>query len=293
MKPNPSPPEVSPSKCVGCGLCLQVCPSFVLDVTEGKCRVAQGEWCIECAHCGAICPVGAISHKGILPDSHPRPWAGPASSPETLELLFRERRSIRVYENEPIPDDILGRILDAGRFAPTGTNSQNVHYVVLRSPETIGHLRRLTIDFYAKIFTRLQGRLGTLLFRLFAGRRQVESLRHSLPKLEYAKKVMEQGKDCLFYHAPAVVVAHAESWDTCSHFNCSVALYQCSLLGHTLGVGSCFNGYLVSAVNHDRKIKRWLAIPPDHKCYAAMALGVQKLRYPRLVKREPAKVTWR
>jgi nitroreductase/NAD-dependent dihydropyrimidine dehydrogenase PreA subunit len=293
MKSKLNPPEVIQAKCVGCGLCLQVCPSFVLDVTQGKARVARGDWCIECGHCGAICPVEAISQKGTLSDSHPRSWTQAASSPEVLELLFRERRSIRVYEKESIPDDILERILDAGRYAPTGTNSQNVHYVALKSSEEIERLRLMTTDFYAKIFARIQGWLGALLLRLFAGRRLVDSLRDSLPKVEFAKKLMEKGQDCLFYHAPVVVVAHAESWDTCSPFNCSVALYNCSLVAHTLGIGCCFNGYLVSAINSDRKIKRWLAIPPDHKCYAAMTLGYQKLRYPRLVKREPAKVTWR
>jgi nitroreductase len=237
--------------------------------------------------------VEAISHKGILPDSHPRPWAGAAFSPEALELLFRERRSIRVYEKEPIPDEILERILDAGRYAPTGSNSQNVSYVALKSPEEIDRLRSMTAEFYAKLFARIQGPLGTLFFRLFAGRRLLESLKDSLPKVEHARKLMEQGKDCLFYHAPVVVVAHAESWDTCSSFNCSVGLYQCSLVAHTLGIGCCFNGYLVSAINNDRKIKRWLAIPRDHRCYAAMTVGVQKLRYPRLVKRDPPKITWR
>ena len=293
MQSTPNPPEVNQAKCVGCGLCLQVCPSFVLDVTQGKSRVVRGDWCIECGHCGAICPVEAISHGGTLPDSHPRPWAGPASTAEALELLFREKRSIRVYEEEPIPDGILERILDAGRYAPTGRNSQNVIYMVLKSAEDIEQLRSMTADFYAKLFARIHGRLGAFFLRLFAGRRLVESLQDSLPKVEHARKLMEQGQDCLFYHAPVVVVAHAESWDTCSSFNCSAALYHCSLVAHTLGIGCCFNGYLVSAINNDRKIKRWLAISRDHKCYAAMTLGVQKFRYPRLVKRHTPKVTWR
>ncbi len=293
MKPTPNPPEVNHAKCVGCGLCPQVCPGFVLDVTRGKAHVVRGTWCIECGHCGAICPEGAITQEGSLPDSHPLPSVQAASSPETLELLFRERRSIRAYEKEPIPDDILKRILDAGTYAPTGRNSQNVHYVVLKTPEAIQQLRDLTADSYAKLFARIQGRLGAFALGIFAGRRLTESLRDSLPKVEFARQLMEQGKDCLFYHAPAVVVAHAESWDTCSAFNCSVALYNCSLVGHTLGLGCCFNGYLVSAINNDRKIKRWLGIAPDHQSYPAMTLGYQKLRYPRLVKRNPPTVTWR
>jgi nitroreductase len=88
-------------------------------------------------------------------------------------------------------------------------------------------------------------------------------------------------------------VVHAESWDTCSAFNCAVALYNCSLMAHTLGVGCCFNGFLESAVNNDRKIKKLLGIPRDHRCFGAMTLGYQTVRYQRLVERDPAKATWR
>jgi len=106
-------------------------------------------------------------------------------------------------------------------------------------------------------------------------------------------EAMNRGEDRLFYHAPAVMIAHAESWDSSSPFNCSVALYNCSLMAHTLKLGCCFNGFLVNAVNHDRKIKRWLGIPADHRCYSAMGLGYPNIKYERLVQRHPPKVMWR
>jgi hypothetical protein len=64
-------------------------------------------------------------------------------------------------------------------------------------------------------------------------------------------------------------------------------------MAHTLGLGCCFNGFLVGAVNHDRKIKKWLDIPASHKCYSAMTLGYQNVKYQRLVHRDAAKVAWR
>ena len=33
-------------------------------------------------------------------------------------------------------------------------------------------------------------------------------------------EAMNRGEDRLFYHAPAVMIAHAESWDSSSSFNC-------------------------------------------------------------------------
>ncbi len=293
MNSNVNPPSVLVDKCTGCRLCLEVCPCFVLEITQGKSQVIRGDWCIGCGHCGAVCPEEAIFFSRPMIERHPQPNVHSAASPETLTLFLRERRSIRRYERDPIPEDVLRKILDAGRYAPTGSNSQNVHYVVLRSSAEIDHLRKMTMGFYETLFSKVESPLGSLMLGLIAGRRIVEYLRDSLPKVQHARKLIDQGEDCLFYHAPVIVVAHAESWDTCSAFNCASALYNCSLMAQTLRVGCCFNGYLVSAINHERKIRKWLNIPRGHLSFAATTLGYQKIRYPGLVEREPPKVQWR
>ena len=289
-KDRVNPPVVNTKACIGCSRCVSVCPSFVLDMAEEKSAVVRGEWCIGCGHCGAVCPTEAIYREGSCLDMHPQKGEAPATPPETLKLLLRERRSVRNYTRDPVPEEILRKILDAGRYAPTGSNSQNVHYVVLTLPDRIAELQRMTTSFYDQIFSRVRGWSGMLLLSLIAGRKTAEYLRQSLPKVEYAKEQMKQGKDRLFYHAPVVMLAHAESWDSCSSFNCSVALYHCSLMAHTLGIGCCFNGFLVNAVNHAPKIKRKVGIPADHKCYSAMTLGFPDMKYLRLVDRCPPNV---
>jgi nitroreductase/NAD-dependent dihydropyrimidine dehydrogenase PreA subunit len=292
MRRTYSPPEVIREKCTGCGLCVEDCPAFVFEMTDSKAAVVRGDWCIGCGHCGAVCPEGAVRHEAVPLGKGPHPGPGPAADPEQLMLLLRERRSVRSYLDKPVPKKVLERIIEAGRYAPTGSNSQNVHHVVLTTPAQIEQLRGIVIAFYERIFKWVQRRFGAFLLSLFAGRRIVEKLLESIPKVEHARELMDGGEDCLFYHAPAVMVVHAESWDTCSAFNCAAALYNCSLMAHTLGIGCCFNGYLEGAVNNDRKIKRWLGIPWDHRCYAAMTLGYQKTPYQRLVERDPAKVAW-
>src|SRR4030042_4356 len=219
MRRTYSPPEVMTGKCTGCGLCVEVCPAFVFAMTNKKASVVRGDWCINCGQCGAVCPEGAILHEATAFEKGPRPGPRPALSPEQLMLLLRERRSVRLYRDEAVPKTILERIIAAGRYAPTGSNSQNVHYVALESLDEIAQLQEMTIAFYAKVFARVKGRFGAFLFRVFVGRRIVEHLQESIPKVEHAKELMDQGKACLFYHAPAVMVVHAESWDSCSAFH--------------------------------------------------------------------------
>ncbi len=290
MRQKANPPVVITKDCIGCQRCVAICPSFVLEMVEAKAAVVRGDWCIGCQHCGAICPTAAILHDGTVLENSPSTGEVPATSPEVLEILLRERRSVRLYTSDHVPKEVLNKILNAGRYAPTGSNSQNVHYTTLTSTDQIAELRNRTISFYDKMLSRIRGRFGMFIVSLVAGRKIGEYLRESLPKMEYANEMIRQGKDRLFHHAPAVILAHAESWDRSSSFNCSVALYNCSLMAHTLGLGCCFNGFFVNAVNHSSTMKRWLGIPADHKCYSAMTLGFPDVRYLRLVHRDPAKV---
>ena len=51
-----------------------------------------------------------------------------------LDVIFR-RRSIRRYESEAVPDEVLKNILEAGRLAPSGDNLQPWHFIVITDPE--------------------------------------------------------------------------------------------------------------------------------------------------------------
>jgi nitroreductase len=52
------------------------------------------------------------------------------------------RRSIRSFKPDPIPDDLIGRlILEAGIWAPTGGNAQTWRFVVITNPKVIHKIR--------------------------------------------------------------------------------------------------------------------------------------------------------
>lgn len=53
------------------------------------------------------------------------------------------RRSVRSYTDQPVPDAPLDAVLEAGLYAPSGMNTQGVRLVAIRDPETIAHLSRL------------------------------------------------------------------------------------------------------------------------------------------------------
>ncbi len=53
---------------------------------------------------------------------------------EILEVI-KGRRSIREYRKDPVPEDLVSKILEAGRWASSANNSQPWHFIVLRDKE--------------------------------------------------------------------------------------------------------------------------------------------------------------
>ena len=102
--------------------------------------------------------------------------------PETYTLaeatmkVIQDRRSIREWTDEPISEQDLAMILEAGRQAPSGENAQPWRFIIVRDAETrkkLGALagggsgRRFTAEF---VTNQMQERFANL-----AGRSQKES----------------------------------------------------------------------------------------------------------------------
>jgi nitroreductase len=50
--------------------------------------------------------------------------------------VMRTTGAVRRFTDDPLPDDVLTRILDNARFAPSGGNRQGVHVIALRDRDT-------------------------------------------------------------------------------------------------------------------------------------------------------------
>ncbi len=53
--------------------------------------------------------------------------------------VIKERRSIREYKPDPIPDDVLKRVLNAARLAPSAKNIQPWRFIVVKD-EKLRHI---------------------------------------------------------------------------------------------------------------------------------------------------------
>lgn len=99
-------PWVKQEECIGCGICLEKCPTNAISLKKGK-AVIDMKKCIRCGKCHNVCPQGAIKH-----DSEKIPYEIEENVKETKKLLknFKSKsekqafleRMVKHYNKEKI-----------------------------------------------------------------------------------------------------------------------------------------------------------------------------------------------
>ena len=64
---------------------------------------------------------------------------------ETIKILL-ERRSVRGYKEDLVPEEVLNEILEAGEYAPSGMGQQGTLMVVTQNPELVAKLSKMNAD---------------------------------------------------------------------------------------------------------------------------------------------------
>ncbi|MBQ6595716.1 MAG: nitroreductase [Clostridia bacterium] len=172
---------------------------------------------------------------------------------EALEALIT-RRSTRDFRPDPIGTDKLDRILEAGRQAPSGGNSQTNHFLVIRSREVLDTLIRLTERAFAKM------EIAEDTYR---------SLKHSIA-------ASKKGGYVFCYNAPLlIVVANRKDYGN-NIADCACAIENMMVAANALDLGSCWINQL-RWLNEEPEIVRFLqtlGMKEDERVYGAVSIGV-------------------
>ncbi|MEO6028070.1 MAG: nitroreductase family protein [Candidatus Binatia bacterium] len=84
------------------------------------------------------------------------------SEPGLFETMY-QCRALRYFKDEPVPDDVIRKVLDAAIQAPSGSNRQSWHFVVVTDPEikkTIQGYYKQSFDVYASMMAHVPPRSG-------------------------------------------------------------------------------------------------------------------------------------
>jgi nitroreductase/NAD-dependent dihydropyrimidine dehydrogenase PreA subunit len=269
---------VDPKKCRRDGLCVAECPGLLIEIKgeEGfPTPIDEAETlCINCGHCVAVCPQGAISLKTMAPKDCLPLRKELNLSPEQAEQFLRSRRSIRSYKEKPVPHDLLIRVIEIAGYGPTGGNLQPVRWLVIEETKEVRRLTGLVADWQ---------------------RSQIQEETDSITKarMERIVKAWDQGIDRICRNAPHLIIAHGLSALPASQSSCTIALTYLELAALSLGLGTCWAGYFNTAANSYPPLLKALALPRGHLPYGAMMIGYPKYSYRRIPLRNKPKITWR
>ena len=283
---------VDKQACNGCGACSLVCIARVYKLSEENVAQAKPSYCWKCGHCVAACPVGAINHS-----EYPLALCPPIDSDilpnfESLVELFQERRSTRAFRDKAIPRETLQELLEVGRHAPTGSNSQNIDWLVLDDAGKIQALSRRTVQFLTERARFLRNPLVQLFFRVSKGSKFAGTMNGFAKKLATLKTREDAGDDPIFFRAPAVAIALAPKSDDSARDNAIHALYNVELAARRIGLATCQMGFMKFALDSDQSLRDSLGVPKGSGPQAVLAIGFPKVTYHRALPRRRPRITW-
>ena len=169
-----------------------------------------------------------------------------------LEFI-KSRRSTRKFQDRPVPEELLSQVIEAGRYAPSGGNTQSTHLIVIQKPEVLDRLRELVQE----------------------GFRQKEEEPGMYPSIANAIRRSKTGDYVFHYRAPVLILTAHPKDGSNAIANCACILENMMLMANALDLGSCWINQL-RWLNEDPallSLEKELGMKEDERVFGALALG--------------------
>ncbi len=167
--------------------------------------------------------------------------------------FIKSRRSTRKFKSEAVSEDLINQVVEAGRYAPSGGNSQSTHFIVIENKEVLDKLADLAKAEFAKMEVKPD---------------TYKSLVNSI-------NASKNGNYVFHYNCPVLVVTANKKDYGNNIADCACALENMMLMANSLDLGSVWinqlrwlndNPVLVEAMKE-------LGLEDDERVYGALAIG--------------------
>jgi nitroreductase len=173
---------------------------------------------------------------------------------------IKTRRSVREYLDTPLSEESIKKIIDAGRYAPTGLNLQPWSFVVVQNKEM---LKKLSDYSKPILIKNLEGR-------------------NDAGAVNFLKRVQDKNFN-LFYNAPVLIFVIGIKNNALTDYDCSMCAENMMLAAHSFGIGSCWIGG-AAVIQQSEELMAELKIPQNYKIIAPLIFG-----YPGTMPQTPEK----
>jgi len=176
---------------------------------------------------------------------------------DTLLAAMKSRRTVRQFTDQAVEEEKIQKILEAGRYSPTGGNNQGVTYTILGSRQN--EAEAICVDLFRK---------GT-----------------SLPRRSKAFAARFNVTDNFFFKgAPLVILVSSRS-----SVDAGLASSYMEIMAESLGLGVLYSGFFVMCTRLSRKLRKLIGLPKGQKVVTCMVIGYPAVKYQRIVPRKPLK----
>ena len=267
-------------KCTGCGLCVRICHEHCIALIDDTVSINY-EFCSTCTQCVAVCPKRALSWDHVSPVAYDK---ARLPSPEQLDELFKERRSLRFFKRKKIDRALLEEIVGYGIYAPT--NNYDLRAIVVDDEEIIAELDRVHVQYTLRIynlFYRLKIVSG--LARMLGLSREYMQ---GKPKVE---TVVERGH---IFHSPpaAIVFIVGDRRIPLSVESAQYALSNMIFYAQANGVGSCPWGPGQLFYDRSRPVRKRLGLQKRDRILGTLLLGYPAVRFSNKVQGKTLRIQW-
>ena len=283
---------IDPGLCLKDGLCVRICHKvFSRKAEDAVPEVEHEALCNACGHCALICPSGAIRLEGVPADKIHPVRRDIIPSYEQVRELIATRRSIRTFQKRSVEKEAIEKIIEGARFAPSAKNTGSTRFMVVQDGTLLRAIASATADWLGKVAKKLKNPVWRKLY-VMSGAGDAEEMTKWIGQFSLMAENMRQGTDHVLFEAPALILFHADRSVRFADENANLALQNGTLIACSLGLGSFYTGYVVTAAGHDKTIPRLVGLPKGQKIYGGLALGYPEIRFSRWVERNPATVRW-
>lgn len=299
---------VDEEKCTGCGNCLKGCPCNCLELVDGKPRMIEGMACMACSACVAHCEKDAIRmegfynvREGFFKTTLLHPDNGYPEIPEVegiegltpVEEVIYKRRSNRIFSSKPVPDELVRRVIEAGRFAPSHGNCQPWAFIVVNDREEMDKIADMMDPLYRNL-TKLyfKGKKNRLVRGLFT------AFSYVAPKMT-DHRAMTGGMAILkpedvFLGAPCLIYLLGDKRGINNMYvDVGICGQNMVLAAHSLGLVTCWMSFASVGAKMLPHLKRYLGIKWPYVPVTAIVLGYPRVNADSMVKRDLPLIIWR
>jgi nitroreductase/NAD-dependent dihydropyrimidine dehydrogenase PreA subunit len=303
--------KVDRDKCNGCGLCNDNCPAknWVID-DNGIAKMKDDILgCISCYQCMAACREDAISPEKTfyvdggfwgtepypLPARMPLKAKDAEGNPEEwnpIERAIFERRSVRNFQDKPVPESLIRRVLEAGRFAPSAGNCQPAKFVVITDKKMIKEIEEGIIGAAGELLTTYldEEKVKNVLVPEYEA--------NPMPGL-YDLRFMLGGVSAIvqrtlpvFLNAPVVILIACDKRAIMGpDLAAGICGQNMNIVANSLGIRACWLGFAL-LIEKIPSLKEKLGVKPPFTIISAMVLGYPRFKQDGIVPREYRPVTW-